>query len=254
MTRDPLPSDAPRRLRRAEAVLARRMGRLAVVVEDLVDSHNIDAVVRTAEALGVQHLYRIERDTGDLVHPEITQGAHRWLTIERFTDAGDCIDAVRAAGYGVWAADVAPGARPLDELELPPRLAVVLGSEGMGLSPVVRERADERFYLPMVGFTGSLNVSVTAALVMWDLVRRFVRRDGFRGDLDEAQRERLRALWYRRLARTRSQRLLFPRYLDHPPPPADQDVPPPDRRTLGASAAGSDGNGGGADGAGGGAR
>ena len=74
-------ADAPRRLRRAEAVLARRLGSLAVVVEDLHDAHNIDAVVRTAEAFGIQRIYRIESDPGEVVHPKVTQGAHKWLTL-----------------------------------------------------------------------------------------------------------------------------------------------------------------------------
>jgi len=227
--------DAPRRLRRAEAILASRMSRLAVVVEDVRDPHNIDAVVRTAESFGVQNLYRVETDTRESIAASVTQGAHRWLTQHRFERADTCLAGLRDDGYTVWAADVAPGAMPLDELELPPRLAVAVGSELEGLSEPMRAGADARFFLPMQGFTGSLNVSVTAAIVIWELVRRMVERDGQRGDLDDDEKAALRQLWYQRLARTEAQKRLFPQFVDSPPDPLYDRQPPPERRTLEAS-------------------
>ena len=211
------------------------MSRLAVVVEDVRDPHNIDAVVRTAESFGVQHLYRVETDARESVSASVTQGAHRWLTQHRFERPESCLDDLHASGYTVWAADVAPGATPLDELELPPRLAVAVGSELEGLSEPMRAGADARFFLPMQGFTGSLNVSVTAAIVIWELVRRMVERDGQRGDLDDAEKVALRQLWYERLARTEAQKRLFPQFLDTPPEPQFDRQPPPERRSLEAS-------------------
>lgn len=229
------PREVPRRLRRAEAVLARRLASLAVVVEDLHDGHNIDAVVRTAEALGVQHLYRVESDPGEVVHPKVTQGAHRWLTLHRFEDPAACLDQLHADGYTVWAADVAPGARPLDRLALPDRLAVCVGSEHEGLSAAMREGADARFYLPMVGFTGSLNVSVSAAIVIWELARRVRERLGVDGDLADDERAALREAWFTLLARTQAQKAAFPAYVEDPPEPLFEDEPPPERRSLDAS-------------------
>jgi len=212
------------------------MSRLAVVVEDLHDSHNIDAVQRTAEAFGVQHVYRIDRS--DPVSPGVTQGAHHWLTVHRFDGPSQCLARLRDAGYTVWAADVADGAAPLHELELPDRLALALGSESDGLSKTLREGADARFYLPMVGFTGSLNVSVSAAIVIWEMVRRMVERDGCRGDLGESEKAALRGQWYERLARTDAQKRLFPRYVHAPPEPLSEEAPPPERRSLEASGGG----------------
>lgn len=229
------PSTAPRRLRRAEAVLTRRLASLAVVVEDLHDAHNIDAVVRTAEALGLQHVYRIESNPGEVVHPKVTQGAHRWLSLHRFEDPAACLERLRAGGYTVWAADVAPGARPLDRLELPDKLAVCVGSEHKGLSAELRDGADARFYLPMLGFTGSLNVSVSAAIVMWELARRVRERLGAAGDLPADERADLRARWFTRLARTQAQKAAFPAYIDDPPEPLFDDDPPPERQSLEAS-------------------
>ena len=226
---------APRRLRRAESVLATRMSRLAVLVEDLHDSHNIDAVIRTAEAFGVQHLYRVETSTRDHIGRGVTQGAHQWLTVHRFEDPASCVGALHDDGYTVWAADVGDGARPLHEMELPPRLAVAVGSELLGLSDELRDQVDGRFYLPMVGFTGSLNVSVTAAIVLWELARRMEERDGERGDLSDGEKAALREQWYHRLARTDAQRALFPQFIDDPPDPLTDLEPPPERQTLEAS-------------------
>ncbi len=226
------PDSPPRRLRRAEAVLARRLANLALIVEDLHDSHNIDAVIRTAEAFGVQRLVRIESNAGARVSRRVTQGAHRWLSVRRHDDPATAIDEIRADGFEVWAADVAPGARPLDELELPPRLAVAVGSELEGLSPALREAADRRFYLPMSGFTGSLNVSVSAAIVVWELTRRFRERDGALGGLPADEREALRRRWYEDLAGSQAQRARFTAWLDRPPEPLSEEAPPPERRTL----------------------
>ena len=226
---------APRRLRRAESVLATRMSRLAVVVEDLHDSHNIDAVIRTAEAFGVQNLHRIEVSTDSKIGRGVTQGAHQWLTVQRYTDPAACVEALHERGYTVWAADVGEGARPLQEMELPPRLAVAVGSELLGLSQELKDQVDDRFYLPMVGFTGSLNVSVTAAIVIWELARRMEERDGARGDLTDDQKAALRERWYHRLARTDAQKVLFPGFIDDPPAPWSAHEPPPERQTLEAS-------------------
>lgn len=226
---------APRRLRRAESVLAARMSRLAVVVEDLHDSHNIDAVIRTAEAFGVQNLYRVETSVKDRIGRSVTQGAHQWMTVHRFDDPLACVDALHDDGYTVWAADVGEGTRPLHEMELPPKLAVAVGSELLGLSDALKAKVDHRFYLPMFGFTGSLNVSVTAAIVIWELARRMEGRDSVRGDLTDGEKAALREQWYDRLARTDAQRALFPQFIDDPPDPLDEKEPPPERQTLEAS-------------------
>jgi tRNA (guanosine-2'-O-)-methyltransferase len=226
------PETPPRRLRRAEAVLARRLANLALIVEDLHDSHNIDAVIRSAEAFGVQRVLRIETHAGAKISRKVTQGAHRWLTVGRFDDPAAALAAARADGFEVWAADVAPGSRPLDELPLPPRLAVAVGSELEGLSEELRTSADRRFYLPMSGFTGSLNVSVSAAISIWELSRRFRERDGEGGGLPPQDRAELRARWYRSLGKTPAQRARFEPWIEHPPEPLVEGGPPPERRTL----------------------
>jgi tRNA (guanosine-2'-O-)-methyltransferase len=229
------PEAPPRRLRRAEAVLARRLANLALIVEDLHDSHNIDAVIRSAEAFGLQRVLRIETDAGAKISRKVTQGAHRWLTVSRFNDPGAALAAARADGFQVWAADVAPGSRPLDELPLPPRLAVAVGSELEGLSEELRASADRRFYLPMSGFTGSLNVSVSAAISVWELSRRFRERDGEQAGLPADERAVLRQRWYQALGKSPAQRARFASWVDRPPPALVEGGPPPERRTLDGS-------------------
>ena len=220
-------------------MLRRRLAHLTVVVEDLHDSHNIDAVTRTAEAFGVQHLVRVERDRAVPMSRKVTQGAHRWLTVTRFQDPVEAVAELRRGGFEVWAADVAPGARPLDRLPLPPRLAVALGSELEGLSEELRAAADRRFYLPMRGFTGSLNVSVTAAIVIWELSRRMRERDGDEAGLSPHELRVLRERWYAELASSVDQRAQFAQWLDDPPEPLPESAPPPERRTLQGSRSGS---------------
>ena len=190
------PSDIPRRLVRAEQVLAARTRRVAVILESSQDPHNVHAVLRTAEALGVQEVHVVApRGEAAAISPGVTQRAHEWLTVTRHADVDSAVAAARAEGREIWATALAPEARSLTGLTARGPVAVILGNESDGISPRARELADVLVRIDLVGFSGSLNLSVAAAIVLWEL-RRTDLAEGVRGDLDGARVTALRERWY----------------------------------------------------------
>ncbi len=224
---------APRRLRRAEAVLRRRSDRILLVVEACASDHNFQAVLRTAEGFGVQKVWLVDdpldpRTQRRGISNSVTKGTHRWLSIRRFEDAGRCLEALRQDGRTLWASQLAedavelgPGAVP----ELPARLALAIGSESRGVSEQLLGAADTRVCLPMCGFTDSFNLGVATGML---LQRLFDACPEARGDLGAEETAEIRAAWYQRLARSEEQRQAHARWLEHPPEP-EADTRPPDR-------------------------
>jgi tRNA (guanosine-2'-O-)-methyltransferase len=220
------------RLARMETVLAARTRHLTVVFEDVYHPHNASAVLRTCECLGVQDVHIVEGHKRFRPNVEIVHGAARWLTLHRWrkpngNDIRSCLAALRTQGYRVVATSPREDALPLGEVPLEQPLAVCFGTEETGLTPDVLAAADLCAQIPMPGFTRSLNVSVTAALVLYDLTTRLRARD-LPWPLSEAERDELRLFWLAddgRNARELSRATLAAAGLLPPPPPFFADSP-----------------------------
>lgn len=172
-----------RRLARLAEVASRRLCSVTVVAESLWDSHNLAAVVRSAEALGLDEVHVVEQPNRYRRHPGILHGADRWIQIVRHGALDGCLATLSERGFLLCAADIGPGCVPLPEISVEGPVAVVLGTEKAGLTEEAREVADLRFSIPMSGFTGSFNVSVSAAVALYDLTTRRRRHLGTTGDL-----------------------------------------------------------------------
>eukprot|EP01064_Diplonema_japonicum_P023493 TRINITY_DN33932_c0_g1_i1.p1 TRINITY_DN33932_c0_g1~~TRINITY_DN33932_c0_g1_i1.p1 ORF type:complete len:396 (+),score=90.77 TRINITY_DN33932_c0_g1_i1:48-1190(+) len=315
--------EAPTRLRRAENVLNKRCGNVLLVLDKVCDKHNIQAVTRTAEALGVQNLWMVAsryvkhreatehtveeaelpssnppeaqivgklhnylkdhgyanpsyiienlapRGCGDLWRVKctmyngetyvgtpdhtkkvamryaaceamtalvpsykppkaavlvvkapkerknpcttsVTKGAERWLSIRNFETTDECIEALKKDGWTVWATDLSREALELNnsipEEVVPEKLAVVMGSEASGVSDEMLAFATRRIYLPMSGFTESLNISVATALVLQRVLD--CKKDSA-GSLVSSEMDALRGQWWDLLAATKTARENF---------------------------------------------
>ena len=186
-----------RRLSRLESVLARRTYGVSVVLEDLLDNGNISAVMRTCDAFGVQRVHLI-RTTGSFKSERrITQGAHKWLDIYPHRDPLACVERLHDEGYQVYASRL-DDAVPIDDLDFSGKVALVFGNERIGVSSAMADACDVCFKIPMVGFAQSMNVSVAAAVSVYHVMGERRRRGIETGDLDEEERQALRARWYRR--------------------------------------------------------
>ena len=194
------PETAPRRLRLAERVLLSRTSRIAIVLEKCYDSLNHQAVLRTAECFGVQHVYIVmppnwKRNTFAVCR-RLTRGSDRYLTIHRFSTTQECINQLRLDGREIWATDLSQSSVSLKDhssLQLPEKMALVIGRETDGVSQEMLEAADKRVFLPMYGFSESLNLSVATALIIQQLF--FICPEAL-GSMEEQERSNIRALWY----------------------------------------------------------
>jgi len=245
-TRSALPNNDPepvlldsveldmRMIRKAEGAIQKRTSRLVIVVERCTNDHNYSAILRTAEALGIQNIYIVcpptirdedvslttmkgtivkqghqEMETRKL-HHLYAQRATEWLTVREFATTAECLQELRETGHTIWATDLSQDAVCLTPSELPPqedpssilppKLAIVFGTEAVGCTQEMLDGADLRVYLPLRGFADSLNLSVATALVVHHL---FLLDPSIEGAMEEKDRRDLRMLWYPRLAQKR---------------------------------------------------
>lgn len=206
-----------RRKDRIVEVVERRLTSVTVVMENLYDPHNVSAVVRTAEGFGLDAVHVVEQPNRYVRSPAIVRGADRWVSIERHRGLNKCLSDLMAEGYTLCAADVGPGAVPLDEVPVDKPLAVIMGSERDGLTKGAKAIADVRFWVPMSGFTDSFNVSVSCALALFDLSRRRRRFLECEGDLPYEGSE-ARALAWLEMAARRGTKNRLPRSKEGPQP------------------------------------
>ena len=158
----------PERLQRIERVVAERTDSLAVVLDGLSDPHNSSAVLRSADAFGVQNVHAIVGAHGFRASRGVSKGTQRWLDVARYDTADACVRRLKSLGYSIYVAAMGGEATP-DDLRAVPQLAIVFGNEHRGVSAVMRAASDGTFAIPMRGFVESLNVSVAAAITMQTL-------------------------------------------------------------------------------------
>jgi tRNA (guanosine-2'-O-)-methyltransferase len=164
------PVVTPERLRRIEEVVRGRTDSLALVLDSIADPHNSSAVLRSADAFGVQTVHVIVGEHGFRASRGVSKGTHRWLDVIRYESAEACTRRLKRDGYSIYVAAMGGDAQ-LEDLRNTPRLAVVFGNEHRGVSSEMRDLADGTFSIPMWGFVESLNISVAAAITMQRLAR-----------------------------------------------------------------------------------
>ncbi|SIT07960.1 TrmH family RNA methyltransferase [Alicyclobacillus vulcanalis] len=185
----------PERLCRLRDVLSRRTGYLAVAMEAVDDGHNQAAILRSAEAFGIQYVTVVEGQASFRPSKGVTQGAHKWLTLSRMPTIRDAVDDLHARGFQVYVTDLGEGAKPIGEIDLGRPTAILFGNEKEGVSDEARSLADGRFYIPMAGFVQSFNVSVAAAVTLYELTRRARAEAGARYALEPSERHRVFVAW-----------------------------------------------------------
>ena len=177
----------PRRRMRIETVLAQRTRYITVVLEDIYQPHNASAVLRSCDAFGIQDVHIIEKNTRFRTNPGVELGAAQWLTLrhwrrERHADddatTQAAIASLRRAGYRIVATAPHRSDSTLANFDLRPgRLALLFGNEPNGLSDCALSLADEYLRIPMFGFVDSFNISVSAAIVLYQLTRELRAAD-----------------------------------------------------------------------------
>jgi len=158
-----------------DKIAAERTRHLTVALEEIYQEHNASAILRTCDCFGVQELHVIEKENKYKVQRDIARGAGQWVDMFNYnlgtTPLTDCMSALKNRGYKLVA--LTPDAE-MDIYDIPIEepLALFFGTEWEGISDEVRETADYKIKIPMVGFTESFNVSVSAALTLQALRNR----------------------------------------------------------------------------------
>ena len=187
----------PDRKARIDTVVASRTRTLTVVMEALCDQQNVNAVLRTCEAFGIQALHVIE---GPMKawdrNKKISQNADKWLDVTRWDSTRACLEHLRAEGFAVYVTHLGEGSRSLEALPFTGKVALVFGNERRGVSDDARALADACYALPMRGFVQSFNVSVAAAISLAKAVERREAERGRHGDLSDAEAAALRERFY----------------------------------------------------------
>ena len=178
------------RLERIEAVLQGRTRNFTLVLDQLEDAFNMAAVLRTCEGFGVQDVHVIENPAAPFKpNATVTQGCDKWLDLHHHRDFAACRAALK--GFKVLASAAREGAQSLAEISFDQRVALVLGNERFGVRPEVIEQSDGVFWIPMRGFSQSLNISAAASACV---TRARLGRDG---DLSPAEMSTLRERFQR---------------------------------------------------------
>lgn len=155
-------------------VLAHRQFDITVVLENVWDPHNISAVLRSCDAVGIQDVYiissREKRDSK--LGKKSSASASKWLTIHHYHDVNECFRVVRQRYLNIFTTRLRKDATPLHAINFCQPLALVFGNEKEGVSPIAESLSDGNFIIPQVGMIKSLNISVACAVTLYECYRQ----------------------------------------------------------------------------------
>jgi tRNA (guanosine-2'-O-)-methyltransferase len=188
-----------------ERVLNERTRHITLVLEDIHQSQNASAVVRTCECLGLQDIHIIEEDSKYAVNKRVLKGANKWIDLYRykmkgFNNTEICFRKLRELGYQIFATDPSPDGMSINEVPVDKKIALVMGNELNGTSSYALQHADQKIFIPMHGFTESFNISVSAAICLNTLLTK-MRESTISWQLSVDEKDALRLQWYRKVVR-----------------------------------------------------
>ena len=164
----------PERRAKLESVLSKRQNDITVVLENVFDPHNISAVMRTCDAVGVQDIYVL--NTKIPRHKKwgakSSSSAAKWLTIHQFENAEECFSDLRKKYSKILTTHLSSDAVNLYEINFSEPVALVFGNEHSGVSEEIRSLADGNFIIPQAGIIRSLNISVACAVTLYEAYRQ----------------------------------------------------------------------------------
>lgn len=163
-------------------VAEQRTRHITVVLEDIYQSHNASAVLRSCDGFGIQDVHIIENKNDFDASSQVTIGADQWLTLHRYKEPGvdnteACFNKLKSQGYRIIATTPHENDTGLNDLGITEKTALVFGSEIDGISDRARELADGFMKIPMAGFSESFNISVSAAICLYNITRRLKESD-----------------------------------------------------------------------------
>ena len=187
-----------KRLERIEEILAQRTRYITVVLEDIYQSQNASAVLRTCECFGIQDVHIVENYNAYNINPMVLKGSDKWLNISRYNqsdnNSAEVVNCLKSEGYRIIATSLQEGSTTLNSFDISRgKCAIVFGNEHQGVSKHIMEQADEHLKIAMCGFTQSLNISVSAGIVISQLVQKL--KDKVDWQLTSEEKKMVRTEW-----------------------------------------------------------
>ncbi len=186
------------RFNRLTSVINHRQPDLTIVLENVFDPHNISAVMRTCDAVGIQDVYILN----NRIPPHKKWGnkssstASQWLTIHQFTDIEECFKEIRKKYQKVYASHLGENSVDVYEMNFTESVALIFGNETFGVSDEIRKYADGDFIIPQVGIIKSLNISVACAVTLYEAFRQKNEQGHYdKSRLPEAEMIKLKDQW-----------------------------------------------------------
>lgn len=205
-----------------EEIIRDRTRHITVVLEDLFHPHNTSAILRNCDCFGIQDIHVIENNHRFVNSRDISKGSNKWLDIYRYDETEhntlSCLDTLKNNGYLIAAMSPNENDILLDELPVDQKIAMVFGAEKFGLSNKTKQAADVYVKIPMLGFTESFNVSVSAALSLSHLSQK-IRYKKVNWQLSPEEMQRIKLTWT--LRTIQSARSIVKRYLVENPEAED---------------------------------
>jgi tRNA (guanosine-2'-O-)-methyltransferase len=187
-----------------ERVLAQRTRFFTVVLEDIFKPHNASAVLRTCDCFGIQDIHLIEKTDTYKINPFVTRGAAQWVDLHKYfslegSAVDQCFGRLRSEGYLIYGTSPATNSISIHDLPLLPnqKVALVFGNEHEGISEEVKSKVDGLVHIPMRGFTESFNISVSASIFLYELMKRANEMEIPNFHLSDSERNELRLRWYK---------------------------------------------------------
>lgn len=190
----------PNKLEKMARVLPERTKHVSIVLEDIFQQHNASAVIRSAECFGIQDIHVVETQNKFTATPGVAMGSSKWIHTHRYTDVKDCYKSLKEQGFRVVAASPHVTSSSLYDLPYDKKMALVFGTEHVGLSQYALDNADEYVAIPMYGFTESFNVSVSVAVCLFHLIIQ-LRNSDVAWQLTEQQQLDVMLDWLRAAVR-----------------------------------------------------
>jgi rRNA methylases len=183
---------------RIAQVLAHRTKHVTVVLENIEQSQNANAVIRTCDVFGIQDIHCIESNYRIKAQNTVSKGATNWVDMHHYPTTSQCIDQLKSQGYAIVATTPHAQGHTIAKLPLDQKIALFFGTEISGLSEEVINKADYFVTIPMVGFTESLNISVSVGICLYQITQS-LHQSSIPWHLTEEQRDTLNLYWAKRI-------------------------------------------------------
>jgi len=186
-----------KRLEKITRVVKSRQHSLTVVLENIHDPHNVSAIFRTCDAVGIPKVSLVYNfEAFPRIGKKSSASAFKWVDKEKYKTVEECYSNLRKEGFKIFASSLTENSKNLYELDLTKKAAIVVGNEHRGVSDLSTDLADEVFSIPQFGMVQSLNVSVATAVILYEAMRQRIKKGMYKkSEMDDELLDKLIDNW-----------------------------------------------------------